>query len=119
MLLNEEKNVDKSFEMEICGSFRRGAETSGDIDLLITHPDYTSDKETHHKKGVKTDVSILLNEIIDRLKIIKFVTDTIAIGDFKFMVKNKRIFSFPNVHFVFKGVCRLDESKPFRRMDIR
>lgn len=31
--------IDKKLELTICGSYRRGKSTSGDIDVLIVHPD--------------------------------------------------------------------------------
>jgi DNA polymerase/3'-5' exonuclease PolX len=32
--------VDSRITVTICGSFRRGLQSSGDIDIHITHPDY-------------------------------------------------------------------------------
>ena len=37
----------KKFIASICGSYRRGLPTSGDIDVLLTHEDYTSKKLKH------------------------------------------------------------------------
>jgi hypothetical protein len=58
--------------------------------MLLTHPDFTSASvlhvTRHHKKGEVTEISFLLKEIIERLEKIKFITDTLAFGDFKFMV---------------------------------
>ena len=34
---------NKNFIATICGSYRRGLPTSGDIDVLLTHPDHTSE----------------------------------------------------------------------------
>lgn len=38
------KEVDSKIQVTICGSYRRQKATCGDIDMLITHPDFTSDK---------------------------------------------------------------------------
>ena len=37
--------VDSEIEWEICGSYRRGVEDSGDIDILMTHPDIKTREE--------------------------------------------------------------------------
>uniref|UniRef100_A0A671SAN6 DNA polymerase beta n=1 Tax=Sinocyclocheilus anshuiensis TaxID=1608454 RepID=A0A671SAN6_9TELE len=80
-------------------NYRRGAESSGDIDILLTHPDFTSQSEKQPK---------LLHAVVDHLESIGFITDTLSKGDTKFM-----------------GVCRLkkkeeDEEEYFpRRIDIR
>ena len=41
--VNYEKCNNKSYIATICGSYRRGLATSGDIDVLLTHPNHTSD----------------------------------------------------------------------------
>jgi len=35
--------IDKKIVMETCGSYRRGLPTSGDVDILISHPNYTTE----------------------------------------------------------------------------
>ena len=40
------KRLDREFSATVCGSYRRGATSSGDIDILLTHPSYTSKSET-------------------------------------------------------------------------
>lgn len=99
ILLKEVHNVDKSYIATVCGSYRRGASSSGDIDCLMTHPSYTS-QSTKHKPE-------LLHTVVDRLKEVGFVTDTISLGDTKFM-----------------GVCKLEDAKDekphaYRRLDVR
>lgn len=92
------KKLDSEYEARVCGSFRRGAETSGDIDILLTHPSHT----TQTKK--KTDH---LHKVVKELESINFVTDTLSLGEAKFM-----------------GVCRRLDKKDgserlYRRIDIR
>ncbi|XP_007476459.1 DNA polymerase beta isoform X2 [Monodelphis domestica] len=49
IVLNEVKKVDPKYIATVCGSFRRGAESSGDMDILLTHPSFTSESA---KQGV-------------------------------------------------------------------
>ncbi|XP_043842088.1 DNA polymerase beta isoform X2 [Dromiciops gliroides] len=49
IVLNEIKKVDPKYIATVCGSFRRGAESSGDMDILLTHPSFTSESA---KQGV-------------------------------------------------------------------
>lgn len=97
ILLTEIKKIDGDFEAEICGSFRRGAVASGDIDVLLTHPSFTSESG---KKGE------LLHSVVKHLEKIHFITDTLSLGDSKYM-----------------GVCQLskdgDALYDHRRLDIR
>ena len=55
---------------------RRGAATSGDIDLLITHPKYT---ESNKKDGK------ILEKIVKILKEKNYLTDDISFGNVKYM----------------------------------
>jgi len=93
LLLKAIHEVDPEYILTIAGSYRRGAKDSGDIDGLLTHPNYesTSGKKPH-----------LLKKVVDALKEANIVTDTLSLGDLKFM-----------------GVCRQDEDHPFRRLDLR
>nr|XP_048312287.1 DNA polymerase beta isoform X2 [Myodes glareolus] len=49
IVLGEVKRVDPEYIATVCGSFRRGAESSGDMDVLLTHPNFTSESS---KQGV-------------------------------------------------------------------
>lgn len=100
LILGELTKIDTEYIGTICGSYRRGAASSGDIDILLTHPDYTSQTEKQPK---------LLRAVVEHLESIGFVTDTLSKGDTKFM-----------------GVCQLqegneDEEEEYlhRRIDIR
>lgn len=90
--------LDDKYVETICGSYRRGKKESGDIDVLITHPSYTSEDKGAKKK------SELLKVIVRCLEKEELIIDTISLGPTKFM-----------------GVCQLptDKNKPFRRLDIR
>lgn len=97
IVLEKLNTLDSEYIGTVCGSFRRGAESSGDMDILLTHPDFTSDstKQPH-----------LLHQVVQSLEDCKFITDTLVKGDTKFM-----------------GVCQLPSEGgkqfPFRRLDIR
>ncbi|GAB1607669.1 DNA polymerase lambda-like [Argonauta hians] len=51
--------------VQVCGSYRRGKETCGDIDILISHPD----GESHLG---------LLSQLLPQLKEVKFITDDLT-----------------------------------------
>lgn len=83
----------------MCGSYRRGADSSGDIDILLTHPSYVSGSYVKEKSDLNTENLIiqskkspkhLLECIVNQLNNIGFTSDSISFGDTKFMV----IFSF-------------------------
>ncbi|CAL1614929.1 unnamed protein product [Knipowitschia caucasica] len=102
LILGELGKISEEYIGTICGSYRRGAASSGDIDILLTHPDYTSETEKQPK---------LLHAVVEHLESIGFVTDTLSKGDTKFM-----------------GVCQLqkgdndeeeEEEYLHRRIDIR
>lgn len=99
LIVGELKEIGTEYIGTICGSYRRGAASSGDIDILLTHPDYTSETEKQPK---------LLHDVVDHFESIGFVTDTMSKGDTKFM-----------------GVCQLQQSGEdeeeylHRRIDIR
>ncbi|KAM9475699.1 DNA polymerase beta isoform 2-T2 [Clarias gariepinus] len=101
LILQELEQLDPEYIGTICGSYRRGADSSGDIDILLTHPDFTSQSQKQPR---------LLHAVVEHLESIGFVTDTLSKGDTKFM-----------------GVCQLqrgvegenEEDYDHRRIDIR
>nr|XP_047903301.1 DNA polymerase beta isoform X1 [Anser cygnoides] len=98
IVLKEVKNLDPKYIATVCGSFRRGAESSGDMDVLLTHPTFTSEASKQSK---------LLHRVVEQLEKVHFVTDVLSKGDTKFM-----------------GVCQLPNKEdgtayPHRRIDIR
>lgn len=87
--------VDSKFILTICGSYRRGLSSSGDIDILLTHKDFNSEDK-------KKDKSSLINVVVDKLKAENLITEMLSQGSSKFM-----------------GVCILKKDSPHRRIDIR
>lgn len=85
--------IDKKLVFEICGSYRRGVSESGDIDILVSHPDYP--------KNISDNK--FLYKIVKALTKTGFITDNLTDkGCTKFM-----------------GVCKIGESAYSRRIDIR
>eukprot|EP00927_Polykrikos_kofoidii_P015346 TRINITY_DN16809_c0_g2_i1.p1 TRINITY_DN16809_c0_g2~~TRINITY_DN16809_c0_g2_i1.p1 ORF type:complete len:544 (+),score=109.38 TRINITY_DN16809_c0_g2_i1:83-1714(+) len=82
--------------MLVCGSYRRGKAESGDIDLLITAPEFTSLKREANFGGK------LLHGLVQSLREVGYITDDLTSGATKYM-----------------GVCRLPGSALHRRIDIR
>jgi len=90
ILLEEVKKVNPDMIFHICGSYRRGRKSCGDIDVLITLKDYDG--------KVK-----YLPKYVDRLSKIGFLKDHLTTkGEKKYM-----------------GVCMLPDSNLGRRIDIR
>jgi len=86
-------SLDEDYILEVCGSYRRGAETSGDVDILLCHSAFKhSDK--HHGD--------LLHRLVKKLLDEEIITAKISEGDTKFM-----------------GVAKLPDHKHYRRLDIR
>ncbi|XP_012145527.1 DNA polymerase beta isoform X2 [Megachile rotundata] len=71
--------LSNEYILTICGSYRRGKNESGDIDVLLTHPTYTS-KEKESKKKIS-----LLKNVVECLEKKDLITDTISLGPTKFM----------------------------------
>jgi hypothetical protein len=82
------KSVNPNVIYQITGSFRRGEPSSGDIDVLL------SCKE-------EVDCNQLLSAIVTKLQGKKYLYETLAQGEKKYM-----------------GVCKLSRHKTFRRFDL-
>lgn len=95
---------------EAVGSYRRGKASSGDIDVLISHPDGHS----HHG---------LLPRVLASLRTQGFITDDLSTGDVEARFASKTHEGglvgkdFGNESYM--GVCRLDEHSPHRRVDLK
>jgi DNA polymerase beta len=89
------KRIDSKLIFEICGSYRRGLAQSGDIDILVSHPNHL----------VNISEQKFLEKIVKELTKKKFIIGNLTSkGNTKFM-----------------GVCKIndDSSSYARRIDIR
>eukprot|EP00043_Microstomoeca_roanoka_P012925 m.125697 g.125697 ORF g.125697 m.125697 type:complete len:359 (+) comp15626_c6_seq2:160-1236(+) len=77
--------VDPQLTAEVCGSYRRGASSSGDIDILMTHPEFTSDQKDSKGKITTPRFANLLTKIVTAMEKAKFVTASLSCGQTKFM----------------------------------
>ncbi|KAI0341157.1 Nucleotidyltransferase [Trametopsis cervina] len=87
--------IDPHLFVEILGSYRRGKETCGDIDILITRP--TSDGKTH--AGV-------LATLIDDLYARRVITAHLSVPD-----------NWDDLDLCYHGLCRRSGIDKMRRID--
>ncbi len=83
------KAVDPTLVATVCGSFRRGAASSGDIDILLGHPEYISTGSGTSASPVKKKKQDLVKRVAELMEKEGFVTDTLSLGETKFMVYSK------------------------------
>lgn len=82
--------VSSKFTVSIVGSFRRGAATSGDIDVLVTLP-----------KTLETKGESLFHDAVTAMTTSGYITNTLALGAKKFM-----------------GISHINQAGIARRLDI-
>lgn len=87
---------DPNINIRVCGSFRRESEISNDIDIIISHPDIITKKQTE-------DSNIMTNFIKQLIKS-SFIVDSLTSLD---------------VPTKYMGICRLSSKHMIRRIDIR
>ncbi len=87
------KAVDKELIFEICGSYRRGLASSGDIDILVSHPKYMTNISEQK----------ILSKIVKYMETTGFLVDYLTKdGEKKYM-----------------GFCKVGPKNKARRIDIR
>lgn len=95
--INEISNkINNKLKIIVCGSYRRGKKTSGDIDILLYHPDF---KVKGKDLGEENYLVTLVKELTKKKIIVDHLTDK-------------------NVKTKYMGFCKLG-SNPVRRIDIR
>ena len=94
-LQKELEMIDPDLEMTICGSYRRGKMTSGDIDLLIYHSDVMTEEDV-----IDSDMlEIYVQELTEKGFLLDHMTDK-------------------NYVRKYMGFCKY-KNNPVRRIDIR
>lgn len=92
-------STHKNLKFEVAGSYRRGLDKSGDIDVLVTFKNISKYKK--NKDVLKKDMEHILSEIKEKMQHEKYLYDILGIGEKKLM-----------------GVCKLEGYPYFRRLDI-
>ena len=92
------KKICPSATAIICGSYRRGESSSGDVDMILT--DMTLDE-------CEVD---LLDRLVQRLKTEGLITDTLRLST---------VHESKTGHNTFYGICRLNTGHLYRRIDIK
>ena len=88
--------VDPEMDVRVCGSYRREKATSGDIDVIISHPAIKTKKQAEE--------SDLLARFVTALEKDKFIIDS---------------FTSKDVPTKYMGVCKLNKNSLLRRLDVR
>ena len=94
-------DIDEGLELTICGSFRRGREKSGDIDVLIYHPEVLKKDQVMNPE--EYGFSSYLEEFTNALTATDFLLDDMTDKD-------------PQIKYM--GFCKY-KNNPVRRIDIR
>ena len=88
----ELKKINPQLLFEICGSYRRKNDSSGDIDILISHPKYIDENKEYN----------FLNEILKNLRKLDLIVDDLTKNGIK----------------KFMGICKVKPYNIARHIDI-
>ena len=102
------RDLDPQITVTVCGSFRRGAASSGDIDMLISHPNFTAQARTG--TGMATSTGSAQHGTVDSNPLQAFVKALVCAG----LITD----TLSNGASKFQGVCRVDAAATHRRIDI-
>ncbi len=100
-LQKEAHKLDPDLEVMVCGSYRRGKPTSGDVDVLMYHPDVKTSKEllNPEKYGTSAFLEIFVDQLTDKGFLLDSMTDK-------------------NYSMKYMGFSKY-KNNPVRRIDIR
>lgn len=100
-LIKQTLQIDDKLEIMICGSYRRGKKTSGDVDVLMYHPSAKTMKQILQPEnyGLKSYLDIYVDKLTKNGFLLDDMTDK-------------------NYNIKYMGFCRY-KNNPVRRIDIR
>lgn len=84
------RSIDPRMTATVVGSYRRGAENSGDVDVIISGSCINDENE-----------KLMLDQVVSKLKATKYITDVFGQGGKKCM-----------------AVCRVKYGRVYRRLDL-
>ncbi|KYR02415.1 DNA polymerase beta [Tieghemostelium lacteum] len=73
------QSIDRNIISQVCGSYRRGLPSSGDIDILISHPNYTLEMKD------KKETFKIIEKLVERLRKDQVIVEDLSLGPFKYM----------------------------------
>lgn len=100
-LLQIAHGIDMKLHIMICGSYRRGKDASGDVDVLVYHDEVKKMDQIMYPK--KYRIKSYFNLLVDELTHQKFLLDSMTDKDY-------------NVKYM--GFCKY-KNNPVRRIDMR
>lgn len=128
--------IDPQLQVVICGSYRRGKATCGDVDCLITHPDpnwsysspagssATASSRPSASSSSRTPSSFLLDDILHRLRRIDLLTHDLSLSN-HFHKAGKNIYESQFSNETYSGIGRIAQDDTcewggrHRRIDIK
>ena len=76
LLTKKAKEIDNKLNLTLAGSYRRGAKSSGDLDILLSHEDIKTNEDLKNNDNY-------MNIFLEKIK--NMVVGSLSSGDTKFM----------------------------------
>lgn len=94
-LVSKVKEIDPKLEIMICGSYRRGVSFSGDIDVMLYHPDVKFVRQLFllEKHGLKSYLELLVKLLTEE----GFLLDHMSVSKIKYMGFCRSLKKYVNV----------------------
>ena len=111
----------------VCGSYRRGKASSGDMDVLVTHPTEPRWTDSPVDSDSSVEVSkelfcMLIRRLVDKGFLTHHLTasypECLGLGVQNMVFKRDTACSGTQPHAKYMGMCRLPGNRWYRRIDI-